>query len=102
MKRAERGVAELMNKKHGGLSGWVMPILVLLLVGYLLIDLLHNQAAISAKQQELAQVQAQLAEQNAVNQELTRSLADGEDAIIERIAREQGYAQPNERIFVGY
>lgn len=79
-----------------------MPAAILLLAGYLLVNLLHNQAAISAKQQELAQLQAQLTEQNALNQELTRSLADGEDAIIERIAREQGYAQPNERIFVGY
>ena len=34
------------------------------------------------------------------NEELKRSLADGEDAIIERIAREQGYAKPNERVFV--
>lgn len=91
-----------MHKKHGGFSGWAMPALVLLLAGYLLVSLFHNQAAIGAKQRELTDMQAQLAEQNAVNQELERSLADGDDAIIERIAREQGYAQPNERIFVGY
>ena len=91
-----------MNKKHGGLSNLAIPVAAVLLILYLFASLWHNQAAISAKRQELAQVQAELAEQNAVNQELTRSLADGEDAIIEHIAREQGYAQPNERIFVGY
>lgn len=91
-----------MHKKHGGISAWAMPALVLLLAGYLLVSLFHNQTAIGTKQRELAEMQAQLAEQNAVNQELERSLADGDDAIIERIAREQGYAQPNERIFVGY
>ena len=91
-----------MYKKHSGLSGWAVPAMVLALALYLLVSLWQNQAAISTKQQELVQVQAELAEQNAVNEDLTRSLADGEDAIIERIAREQGYAQPNERIFVGY
>lgn len=91
-----------MSKRRGNLSDLAVPAGILLLAGYLLVSLLHNQAAISAKQRELADVQAQLTEQNAVNQELNRSLDDGEDAIIERIAREQGYAQPNERIFVGY
>lgn len=91
-----------MNKKHGGISGWAMPVAVLLLAGYLLVSLFHNQTIIGTKQRELTEMQAQLAEQNAVNQELERSLADGDNAIIERVAREQGYAQPNERIFVGY
>ena len=39
----------------------------------------------------------ELKEENA---ELRRILDEGEDAIIERIAREQDYAKPNERIFI--
>ena len=34
------------------------------------------------------------------NAELSGTLDQGEDAIIERYAREQGYAKPNERVFV--
>ena len=32
--------------------------------------------------------------------QLSGTLDQGEDAIIERYAREQGYAKPNERVFV--
>lgn len=89
-------------KKHVSISSRALPILALLVIGYLLVSLWQNQTAINAKRQELTAVQQELSEQEAENQELTRSLADGEQAIIERIAREQGYARPNERIFVGY
>ena len=34
------------------------------------------------------------------SEELGRALADGKDAIIERSARADGYAKPNERIWV--
>jgi F0F1-type ATP synthase membrane subunit b/b' len=43
---------------------------------------------------------AQLSAQQAQNEELGRALADGKDAIIERSARADGYAKPNERIWV--
>lgn len=91
-----------MKKKQDGLSSMVLPLGVMLLVGYLFFSLFQNQTAVNQKKQELLALQAQLEEQNAINQEMTRSLSDGEDAIIERIAREQGYVQPNERVFVGY
>lgn len=90
-----------MKKLHL-LPAWVKAAGVLLVFAYLVISLLHNQAAITARRRELQEVEQQLSSQQAVNQELTRALADDEDAIIERIAREQGYAQPNERIFIGY
>ena len=69
------------------------------LCGYLFINVLQCQMTISTKRQELAAIETELSEQQAQNEELSRSLSDGEDAIIERIAREQGYARPNERIF---
>ena len=55
---------------------------------------------IGSKQQELAAVREQLSAQQAQNEELGRALADGKDAIIERSARADGYAKPNERIWV--
>lgn len=87
-------------KKHGLRLGRLVPLVVFLLCCSLFISLVRYQVAISSKKQELANVQNQLSEQLAQNEELKRSLADGEDAIIERIAREQGYAKPNERVFV--
>ena len=44
--------------------------------------------------------ETQLVTIKAENAELRRILDEGEDAIIERIAREQDYAKPNERIFI--
>ena len=81
---------------------WLKLLGAVLLFGYLLVALLQNHAAIAARRQELAGVQQQLETQRALNQELTRALDDDADAIIERIAREQGYARPNERVFIGY
>lgn len=88
-----------MNRKSG-VSRRVIPVLVLVLYLSLFLSLLRSQASISAKQQELASVQAELDSQLAQNEELQRTLDDGEDAIIERFAREEGYSKPNERIWV--
>ena len=89
-------------RKHKVIPAWLVPLVVVLLCAYLVINLIHTQVTISTKRQELAAVNTELSAQLAKNEELSRSLADGEDAIIERIAREQGYAKPNERIFVDY
>lgn len=89
-----------MAKRRGLFPRWLAPLGVVLLCGYLFFTLIGCQVTISSKQQELAAVQAQLDSQLAANDELERALQDGEDAIIERIAREQGYAKPNERVFV--
>lgn len=74
--------------------------MVVLLFCWLFFSLIQCQITISSKRQELAGVQEQLSVQLAKNEELSRSLDDGEDAIIERIARDEGYAKPNERIWV--
>ena len=66
----------------------------------LFFTLIQCQITIGSKQQELAAVREQLSAQQAQNEELGRALADGKDAIIERSARADGYAKPNERIWV--
>ena len=86
-------------KHHKVLPRWVGPAVIVALCGYLFINVLQCQMSISTKRQELASIQTELSEQQAQNEELSRSLDDDEDAIIERIAREQGYARPNERVF---
>ena len=78
----------------------LIPVVVVLLFCWLFFSLIQCQITISSKRQELAGVQEQLSVKLAKNEELSRSLDDGEDAIIERIARDEGYAKPNERIWV--
>lgn len=78
----------------------LIPVVVVLLFCWLFFSLIQCQITISSKRQELVGVQEQLSVQLAKNEELSRSLDDGEDAIIERIARDEGYAKPNERIWV--
>lgn len=88
-----------MTRKNGILRR-LLPLFILILCASLVYSLVRCQMFISAKQQELVGVQAQLEDQLAKNEELQRTLDDGEDAIIERIAREEGYSKGNERIWI--
>lgn len=89
-----------MRKHHGLLPRWLLVAAFLALCGYLFVSLIQYQVSIGTKQQELLSVQSQLNNQLTENAELSNTLEEGEDAIIERYAREQGYAKPNERVFV--
>lgn len=89
-----------MHKHRGLLPGWVMVAAFLALCTYLFISLIHYQVSIGSKQQELLSVQNQLDSQLTENAELSSTLEEGDNAIIERYAREQGYAKPNERVFI--
>mgnify|MGYP000022459479 FL=1 len=82
------------------LRGVCFPLAVAALFCSLFFTLIQCQITIGSKQQELAAVREQLSAQQAQNEELGRALADGKDAIIERSARADGYAKPNERIWV--
>ena len=68
--------------------------------GYLFFLLIQYQVSIASKQQELQSLQDQLTAQETTNAELSSTLDQGDSAIIERYAREQGYVRPNERVFV--
>lgn len=89
-----------MRKRHGLLPRWLVVAAFLALCGYLFVSLIQYQVSIGTKQQELLSVQSQLNNQLTENAELSNTLEQGDDAIIERYAREQGYAKPNERVFV--
>ena len=86
-------------KHHKVVPKWVGPALILALCGYLFVNVLRCQMTIGSKRQELSSIQTELSEQQEKKEKLSRSLSDGEDAIIERMAREEGYARPNERVF---
>ena len=86
--------------RRGLLPWWITVPVFLIICGSLFINLVQYQVSIASKQQELQSVQNQLSAQLTVNAELSGTLEQGESAIIERYAREQGYAKPNERVFV--
>jgi len=56
---------------------------------------------INKQQQKLESIEQQCVELEAKNAELQEVLDSGdEDAYIERVARENGYVKPNERVYV--
>ena len=96
-------------RKRSGLSRtqflvqWVVLLVLVIVSAAMFVGLVRNQVSIAAKQQELQSLKNQLAAQVTENAELSGTLDQGEQgdsAIIERYAREQGYAKPNERVFV--
>ena len=89
-----------MKMRKGLLLGWLGPLAFVALCGYLFFLLIQYQVSIASKQQELQSLQDQLTAQETTNAELSSTLDQGDSAIIERYAREQGYVRPNERVFV--
>lgn len=62
---------------------------------------ISNQVTISSKQAELDELNEQIAQQQAENEEMQRILSGDPDEVAEWIARDSyGYAAPNERIIV--
>lgn len=93
----------MQNHKRPKLLPKVLVELGALILGiYLVVNLVVNQMSISAKRQQLQEMQDQLNAQQAQNAELSRILESGSDLdIVERVARDTlGYAKPNERVFV--
>ena len=79
-----------MKKRKGLLPAWLVPLAFLALCGYLFFLLIQYQVSIASKQQELQSLQNQLTVQETTNAELSSTLDQGDSAIIERYAREQG------------
>lgn len=88
------------NKKFS-LTAFVTKAALLFLMASMLIRLFANEVELSAKKEELANVQAQVIAQIADNEELSLLMQSTEIEIVERVAREEyDYALPNERVFV--
>lgn len=68
----------------------------------LVLSLISSQVEIVAKRQQLENVQALVAAQEAENTELQRTMeAETEQEYIERVAREKlGYVSPDEQVYV--
>ncbi len=87
----------------GGLFGVISRLLILVFCGYLLVSLVSNELDIMIKNQQVASLEQQIAQQQAASLELQRLLESGDDIgdYYEKIAREKlGYSFPDEQIFV--
>ena len=91
------------NAAAGGLFGVLLRLLVIGLCGYLVVSLVSNEMDIMIKNQQIASLKQQVAQQQAETLELQRLLESGSDIgeYYEKIAREKlGYSYPDEQIFV--
>ncbi len=91
------------RKASGGFVTVVLRLAVVALCGYLLVSLVSNQVDIMVKNQQIAGLQQQLAQQQAATTELERLLGSNDDIgeYYEKIAREKlGYSYPDEQIFM--
>ncbi|GAA6396067.1 FtsB family cell division protein [Solibaculum mannosilyticum] len=79
----------------------LLRIAVFALAVYLVGSLVNLQLQISAKENELDDVNEQNREVTLKNEELSALLNSGEDSeYIERMAREMGYVYPDEQVIV--
>lgn len=83
-------------------TGLLVKLVFLALAVYVVISFVQLQVELSAKQEKLAQLEAQYAQQLLTNEELQGVLALGEDEeYYERMARERlNYAYPDEQVFI--
>ncbi len=82
-------------------SALLLRVAFVLLLVSMFATYISDQVMISSKRQQLKAVQAQVAQQQQLNEELARVLEGDNDEINERMARDvYGYAAPNERVFI--
>ena len=80
----------------------IITVLLCACVVFLLIgSIAKEDSELSAKKQEKAQLETQLAEQNAENEAMADKLSNGDtDELKEQIAREDGYIKPDEQLVI--
>lgn len=90
-----------MREKNSSALHWLLTVAFWIAVVYLGVQIFSTRVAIGQKEQELATATTRLAEQEAENEELSRTLSGSTQSIVEQVARDElGYAQPNQRVFV--
>ncbi len=97
--------ARRKDREHasGGLLSVLLRLAVLAFCGYLLVCLVANEVDIMVKNQQIATLEQQIAQQQAETTELQRLMGSSDDIneYYEKIAREKlGYSFPDEQIFV--
>lgn len=90
-----------MREKNGSALHWLLTAMFWIAVIYLGVQIFSSRVTIGQKEQELANLLTKVDQQEADNEELSRTLSGSTQSIVERVARDElGYAQPNQRVFV--
>ncbi len=90
------------RKKAGQRSfSIIVFIAAVLLVGYFSVSIIQAQVEISRQEKAAAEIQQQIDEKTAENEDLQAALDSGDEAAyMERIARDSlGYVMPDEKVY---
>lgn len=91
-------MAKIKTKKKKSLLMFLAFLIFVLYMGYHFVTV---QLAINEQNNTLATLQEQCENQKMANEELENILDNGGEAVYkEKIARDNGYAKPDERLFV--
>ncbi len=78
----------------------LVTILVLAVICYFAATLISLKVKVSEREKHNAELSEQYEQQIADNKQLEKIIEEGDEAdYIERIAREEGYAKPDERVY---
>lgn len=100
-----RGLAAKAQKKKKAAGqrsfSVILFIAAVLLVGYFSVSIIQSQVEISRQEQAVAQLQEQIDDKKAENDDLQKTLDSGDEAeYIERVARDSlGYMMPDEKVY---
>ena len=88
------------KKKSGTIRGFIIKVVVAIFFVYVAVSFIQIQVQINDKKEKLLVLEQKIAEQEAKNAELSELLKNGiDDDYIAKIAREYGYAMPDEKVY---
>lgn len=88
------------QKKKLALRGFIIKAAVAVFFVYVAVSFVQIQVQINDKKEQLAVLEQKIAQQEAKNAELSELLENGiDDDYIAKIAREYGYALPDEKVY---
>ena len=92
--------AKQKKKSKGILRGFITKAVFAVFFAYVAISFVQIRVQINDKKEQLAVLEQKIAEQEARNTELSELLENGIDEdYIAKIAREHGYAMPDEKVY---
>ena len=79
---------------------FILSLAIITVTGCLAISLVKLQININSQEKAVEQAQAAYEQQLAENEELKAMMDGDSDELIERVARENGYMYPDEKLFI--
>ncbi len=88
------------KSRKGTFRGFIIKVAFCVFVIYVAVSFVQIQVQINDKKEQLSLLQEKIVQQQQTNAELSDMLTNGiDDDYIAKIAREHGYAMPDERVY---